>query len=79
MHVLIDGELAENAGGIIFMHHVLIDFPDVDRILSDRKQDRDIFLRDDMSLTEYGILGHAPDDLCNIMAQDLSDSIFCFD
>ena len=63
---------------IIFMHHRLIVFPDIDRVLSNAEQHRYIFFPDDMPLTENGILCHTRYDLRNVMAKYLSDRLRCF-
>ena len=76
--MLVFTEIVQHHRRIVLMHHRFIDLPDVDMVLSDGKQHRHIFLRDDMSLSEHRSLLHAPDDLCDVMTEHLAHRIFCF-
>ena len=69
MHV---GPLAQGAQDfrrVVLVEHVLIFFPDIDVLLAHAEQDGDVLRRDDVALAEYGVLGDAPDDLGDIVAQ----------
>ena len=76
--MLVFAEIVQHHRRIILMHHRFIDLPDVDMVLSDRKQHRYILLRDDMSLPEHRSFLYAPDDLCDVMTEHLAHRIFCF-
>ena len=78
VQMLVFAEIVQHHRRIVLMHHRFIDLPDVDMVLSDRKQHRHILLRDDMSLPEHRSLLHAPDDLCDVMTEHLTHRIFCF-
>ena len=71
LHVRILAQLTQDLGCIILMQHRLIILPDIDVVLPDRKQHRDILFPDHMSLAEHGILRHPTDNLRDIMAEDL--------
>ena len=76
MHV---GPLAQGAQDfrrVVLVEHVLIFFPDIDVLLAHAEQDGDVLRRDDVALAEYGVLGDAPDDLGDIVAQHLSHGLF---
>ena len=71
-------ELPQDLGCIILMQDRIIVFPDINMILADGKQHRDISLRDHMPLAKYGILCHTFYDLRDVMAENLSDGIHSF-
>ena len=71
-------EVAQDGSGFIFMEQGVIFFPNIDVVLADRQEDRNIFLGNDMALAEDRAFGDAADDLRNIMAEDMADSVFSF-
>ena len=50
--------------------------PDEDVVLAHGTEDGDILLLYHMPLAEPGILGHALDDLGQVMTEDLADGLF---
>ena len=60
------------------MEHGLVVLPDIDRVLPDTQQHGDIFGPDHMALAEHRVLRNAPDDLGDVVAQDLADRFFGF-
>lgn len=62
----------------IFMKNRVIFFPDVNMIFSDTQKYRDIFLRDNVPLAENRIFCDTFNDLGNVVAENLTDRIFCF-
>ena len=75
-HMLVHADVAENIGCVVFMKHAFIVFPDINSILSDAQQDRDVLGLNYMALAEHGVLGHAADNLGNVVAEDLPDGFF---
>ena len=62
----------------IFMKNRVIFFPDVNMIFSDTQKYRDIFLRDNVPLAENRVFCDTFNDLGNVVAENLTDRIFCF-
>ena len=60
------------------MENGIIIFPDVDMVFTDRQQDGNIFLGYDMALTKNRVFGNASDNLRNIVAENMTDSVFRF-
>ena len=78
MHVGALAQGAQDLRRVVLMEHVLVVFPDIDVLLTHAEQDGDVLGRDDMALAEHGILGDAPDDLGDVVAQHLSHGLFGF-
>ena len=78
MHIRPQADIAQDGRGFIFMEQGIVLFPDVDVVLADRQQDRDIFLSNHMALAEDRAFGDAADDLGNIVTEDMTDSLFGF-
>src|SRR5699024_7244247 len=53
---------------VIFVQHGFVTFPHIDMILAEAQENGDIFLPDDVALSEGRALRHAFYDLCDIMA-----------
>ena len=77
MHVCIFTYLTENLCCFIFMKHTLILLPDIEMILSQRQQHRNIFLCNNMPLPKCGILCYVLHNSCNIMTKNMSHGINC--
>ena len=75
LHAVILTDSAQDLRCFIFMQHRRILLPDIDMVLAQRKQYRNVFFLYDMSLAETCILRDSTDDLRNIMAKHLSHSI----
>ena len=62
---------------LIFVHHGLIIFPYIYGVFSDAKQHRYILFCYNMPLAKNRILFHIGDNLCDIVAEHLSDCLRC--
>ena len=63
----------------LFMEHPFLLLPHIELVLADGQKHRNVLFRHNVSLPENRILRHATDDLCDVMAQDRSFRIHCFD
>ena len=68
----------EDLRRVVFVEHVFIVFPDVDMILPQGEEERDILLGNDMALAEGRALLFAGNNLRDIMAEDLAHGLLCF-
>lgn len=75
LHILVFAHLAEDHSSIIFMQHAFISLPDIKMILAYGKQYRNILLAYHMSLAENSILGDAPDNLGQVVAEDAAHRV----
>ena len=73
--MLVHTNVAQNLCRFIFMQDIFVLFPDINVFLAHAEQNGNIFLRDDMPFTENRVLGHARDNLRDIMAEYLSDRL----
>ena len=62
-HLLVFAQIAQDAGGIVFVQHAFIRLPHIKMLLANGKQHGDILRLHDMSLAKNGVLGYALDDL----------------
>ena len=77
--MLVLAELAQDISRLILVHLRRILVPDVDVVLAEREQYRDVLFLDHMALAEPRILRHAANDLRDIVAEHLPDCIDCPD
>ena len=70
---------AQDLRRLIFMKDPLLLFPDVELILADTKENRNILLRHNVAFSEYRVLRDSFYDLCDIVAKYCPFRIFCSD
>ena len=78
MHIRPQADIAQDSRRFIFMKHGVVLFPDVNVVLADGEEDRDIGLCDHVAFTKNRSLRDAADNLGNIVAEDMADSLFGF-
>ena len=72
-------ELPKNLSTLILVEHPFLRLPDVKILFPHTEQHRNILLCHDVTFLKNRALCLAFDNLCNIMAQDTSNGIFCTD
>ena len=78
-HMLIFADGAQALGGVVFMEHSRLHFPDVEMLLAHREQHRNVLFGDDVSLAELRALEFTGYDARQVVAEYMADGIFRFD
>ena len=77
MHELVPAQPAQDHGGVVFVHHIFVVFPDVDVVFTDGEEHFDVFLPDHVSFAENRALFTIFHNPGNVVAENLPDGIFC--
>ena len=72
VHMLVLAQGLEPQGGLVLVEHAGLFFPHIEVLLAHTQQHWDILLSDHMALAEPGVLGNAPDDLRQVVAEHMA-------
>ena len=73
--MVIHAEIPEAHCRFILMEHALRLLPHIQMFFPDGKKNGDVLLPHNMALPEDGILDHSGDNLCQIVAEHMSDRV----